>query len=104
MGKDERSSPDSSEANYGTAELLFVDGVVGSLYLLNEQIDFIGGQFAGVAGHASFAIGDEVAQMIGRGSSNLVGNKRGSAEMSAFGSFPMAAGAIFFVHGIVSEA
>lgn len=68
--------------------------------MLDEEVDFVRGEFAGEFRHVTFAIGDDVAQSIRRHGGNLVGLERGSAEMTAFGGFAVAFGAILGVDGV----
>ena len=49
------------------------------------------------------AIGDDVAEVVGRGRRDLVGDERGPAEVASLGGFAVTLRAIFLEDGIVGQ-
>jgi hypothetical protein len=65
--------------------------------LPDKTIDFFRSQFAGVLGHAAFAIVDDVAQVYAGGASNFIRDEGWASEVPSFGSFAVTLDAVFLV-------
>lgn len=83
-----------------TRELFLVQG----LDLDDESIDLFRGKLAGKLGHASFAVGDDVAQIVGGRGANFGGGEGRSGKMPALGRFAVALGAVLLEGGVGREA
>ena len=87
------------DARRSTIKLFLVCG----FDLLDEGVDFFGGQFAGVFRHAALAIGDDVAQVVGGGRGGFVGDERRAAHEAALGGLAVTLGAVFLIDGVRGE-
>ena len=74
------------------------------LNLFDEGVDFLGGQLACELGHVAFAVGDDIAQIIGGGGGGFCGDERWSAEMTALGGFSVTLRAVFHIGGVCEQA
>jgi hypothetical protein len=71
--------------------------------LLDQPVDLLRRELAEVFRHVSFAIVNDVAQVVGRSRNRLFGDERGSAEMSPFRGFAVTLGAVFFVDRVRNQ-
>ena len=66
----------------------------------DQGVNFFRCQFAGVLGHAAFAVGDDIAQIVGGGRGRFFGNERWSGKVAAPGGFAVTLGAVFLENGV----
>ena len=87
-------------ATRSTRELFPVQG----LDLDDEFIDLFPGKLAGKLGHPSFAVGDDVAQIVSGRGGNFGGSEGRSGKMPALGRFAVALGAVLLEGGVRRDA
>jgi hypothetical protein len=57
--------------------------------LLNQRVDFVRCEFRLVLGHVTFAVSDDVAQLVGGSSCDFLRDERRPAEVAPLGHFAM---------------
>jgi len=73
------------------------------LNLFGERVDFFRSELAGKFGHVAFAVGDDIAQIIGGSGGGFCGDESGPAKMTAPGGFSMTLGAVFQINRVASK-
>ena len=68
--------------------------------LLDQSVDFFWRELACEFRHATFAVADDVAQVVQGGGGGFFGSERWSGEVAALGGFAVTFGTVLLEHGI----
>ena len=71
--------------------------------LLGQSVDFFWRELACEFRHATFAVADDVAQVVQGGGGGFFGDERRSGEVAALGGFAVTLGAVLLEHGVCGQ-